>query len=133
QSAVFEDFGWQRPDWYMANGADRESAVAVEMAAVRNRVGVFDASSLGQVEITGPDAPAFLDRCYVSALSTLRPGRIRYTLMLKDDGVIFDDGVVARLGANYFLASPTSGNAEAVVDWLERWRQTEWPWMKVAI
>lgn len=132
-SAVFEDFGWERPDWYRCNGADREAAVAVEMEAVRQHVGVFDGSSLGKIEVTGPDAGAFLSRFYVSSMASLKPGRIRYSLMLKEDGVIFDDGVVACLAEDRYLASPTSGHAEAVAGWLERWRQTEWPSMRVAV
>jgi sarcosine oxidase subunit alpha len=133
QSAVFEDFGWQRPDWYRCNGESREAAVEAEMAAVRTRVGVFDGSTLGKIEVTGPDAAEFLSRFYVSNMATLKQGHVRYSVMLKDDGVIFDDGVVARLGENHFLASPTSGQADAVAAWLERWRQTEWPAMRVAI
>lgn len=131
--AVFEDFGWERPDWYRSNGADRESAVRVEMAAVRGSVGVFDGSSLGKIEVVGPDASGFLARFYVSNIATLKPGSIRYSLMLSEDGVIFDDGVVACLGENRFLAGPTSGNAEAVAAWFERWRQTEWPASRVSI
>jgi sarcosine oxidase subunit alpha len=103
------------------------------MIAVRNRVGVFDASPLGKVEVTGPDARVFLDRMVVSDLSTLAPGRARYTLMLEEDGVIFDDGVLGCLADDHFLAGPSSGNAEAVVEWLERWRQTEWPDLRVAL
>jgi sarcosine oxidase, subunit alpha len=133
QSAVFEDFGWERPDWYRCNGQDREASVGVEMAAVRTHVGVFDGSSLGKIEVTGPDAAEFLSRFYVSNMATLKPGRIRYSVMLKEDGVIYDDGVVACLAENYYLASPTSGHAEAVAAWFERWRQTEWPSMKVSI
>jgi sarcosine oxidase subunit alpha len=131
--AVFNDFGWDRPDWYRINGRDRESAVAVEMAAVRHAAGVFDASPLGKIEVTGPDAGAFLNRFYVSNLSTLKPGRVRYSVMLRDDGVVFDDGVVTCVADNHYIASPTSGQAEAVVAWFERWRQIEWPWMRVAI
>jgi sarcosine oxidase subunit alpha len=132
-SAVFDDFGWQRPDWYRSNGADREAAVAAEMSAVRTHVGVFDGSSLGKIEVTGPDAAAFLSRFYVSNMATLKKGRIRYSVMLKEDGVIFDDGVVSCLADNHYLASPTSGQAEAVAVWFERWRQTEWPSLKVAV
>ncbi len=132
-SAVFEDFGWERPDWYRGNGSNREEAVAIEMAAVRTRVGVFDGSSLGKIEVTGADAAAFLSRFYVSNMATLQPGRVRYSLMLKEDGVIYDDGVVACFDRNHYLASPTSGQAEAVAAWLERWRQTEWPSMKVSV
>ena len=133
RAAVFEDFGWERPDWYRCNGADREAAVKVEMAAVRSHVGVFDGSSLGKIEVTGPDAGEFLSRFYVSNMATLKPGYIRYSVMLKEDGVIYDDGVVACIAESHYLASPTSGHAEAVAAWLERWRQTEWPSMKVAI
>jgi sarcosine oxidase subunit alpha len=133
RAAVFEDVGWERPDWYRCNGADREAAVAVEMAAVREHVGVFDGSPLGKIEVTGPDAGAFLARFYVSNIATLKPGRVRYSVMLKDDGVIFDDGVVACLAPSHFLAGPTSANAEAVATWFERWRQIEWPSMRIAI
>ena len=132
-SAVFDDFGWERPDWYRCNGADREAAVAAEMAAVRTRVGVFDGSSLGKIEVTGTDAAEFLSRCYVSNLRTLKSGRVRYSLMLKEDGVIFDDGVVACLADGHYLASPTSGQADVVAAWFERWRQTEWPSLRVAV
>jgi sarcosine oxidase subunit alpha len=133
QSAVFDDFGWERPDWYRCNGANREAAVAAEIAAVRTHVGVFDGSSLGKIEVTGPEAAKFLSRLYVSNIATLKRGRVRYSVMLKEDGVIFDDGVVACLAENYYLASPTSGQADAVAAWFERWRQTEWPSMRVAI
>ena len=131
--AVVLDFGWERPDWYRSNGADRETAVRAEMASVRHGVGVFDSSSLGKIEVTGPDAAAFLARFYVSNMATLKPGRVRYSVMLREDGVIFDDGVVTCLAENHYLASPTSGNAEAVTAWFERWRQTEWPHSRVAI
>ena len=131
--AQFEDFGWQRPDWFTCNGADRETAVAAEMKAVRNAVGVYDASPLGKIEISGPDAREFINKFYVSNLATLKPGRIRYSVMCRDDGLIWDDGVVACIDDNLFLAGPTSGNAEQVGAWFERWHQTEWPDMRVSI
>lgn len=131
--AHFDDFGWERPDWFGTNGADREAAVAAEMHAVRNAVGVFDASPLGKIEICGPDARDFINRFYVSNLATLKPGKIRYSVMCRDDGIIFDDGVVACIDENYFLAGPTSGHAEAVGAWFERWRQTEWPNLSVSV
>src|ERR1700731_1752348 len=68
----------------------------------------------GKIEVTGPDAAEFLSRFYVSNMATLKPGRVRSSVMLKEDGVIYDDGVVACLAANHYLASPTSGQAEAV-------------------
>ena len=131
--AEVEDFGWKRPDWYRCNGDNREDSIAAEMRAVREKVGVFDASPLGKIEVVGPDAHEFLNKFYVSNLATLKPGRIRYSVMCHDDGIIFDDGVVTCIDENYFLAGPTSGNAEVVAAWFERWRQTEWPEMKVTI
>jgi sarcosine oxidase subunit alpha len=131
--AVMEDFGWERPDWYRSSVPDREAAVAEEMRAVREHVGIFDSSSLGKIEVTGPDAAAFLAKFYISNIATLKPGRARYSVMLREDGVIFDDGVVTCIAANHFLASPTSGNADAVAAWFERWRQAEWPTLEVAV
>ena len=131
--AEFEDFGWQRPDWYSSNHTDREAAVMIEMKAVREAVGVFDASPLGKIEVAGPDARDFINKFYVSNLATLKPGRIRYSVMCHDDGIIFDDGVVVCINDNLFLTGPTSGNAETVAAWFVRWRQTEWPGMRVAI
>src|SRR3984957_4811923 len=93
--AAIRDFGWERPDWYGFNGADREAAVENEMRTVREHVGVFDGSSLGKIEITGPDSPNFAARFYVPNMANLEPGRIRYSVMLREDGVIFDDGEVA--------------------------------------
>jgi sarcosine oxidase, subunit alpha len=131
--AVMVDFGWERPDWYQSNGTERELAVAAEMNAVRQHVGVFDGSSLGKIEVTGPDAAKFLARFYVSNIETLKPGRVRYSVMLREDGVVFDDGVVMCLAENHFLVNSTSGNASTVAAWFERWRQTEWPTMQVAV
>jgi sarcosine oxidase subunit alpha len=131
--AVMEDFGWERPNWYRCNGETSEAAVAAEMRAVREGAGIFDGSSLGKLEVTGPDAARFLARFYVSDIKTLRQGRIRYSVMMRDDGVVFDDGIVACVSQNHFLASPTSGNADTVAAWFERWRQTEWPGDRVAI
>ena len=131
--AAIGDFGWERPDWYRCNGEDREAAVAKEMRAVREHVGVFDGSSLGKIEITGPDARKFAAKFYVSNMANLEPGRIRYSLMLREDGVIFDDGVLTCIAENHFLAGTTSGNAEHVAAWFERWRQTEWPEWRVAV
>jgi sarcosine oxidase subunit alpha len=131
--AVMKDFGWERPDWYHSNGETRELAVQAEMRAVRHSVGVFDSSSLGKIEITGRDARRFLAKFYVSNMATLKPGRVRYSVMLREDGIIFDDGVVTCVGDNHFIASPTTGNADRVLGWFERWRQTEWPDSEVAV
>ncbi len=126
QSAVFEDVGlWKRPRWYPRGGESMREGVARECLAVRTAVGLFDASTLGKIEIAGPDAGPFLDRIYVNRFSDLPIGRCRYGVMCRDDGMVFDDGVTARLDEHLFLMTTTTGNAAAVLDWLEEWRQRQ--------
>jgi sarcosine oxidase subunit alpha len=130
--AIFEDVGqWKRP-WYFPKPAEsKEDAVRRECAAAREGVAVMDASTLGKIDIQGPDAAVFLDRIYTNMFSTLPEGQCRYGLMCKADGIVFDDGVTTRLGKNHFLMTTTTGNAARVLAWLEEWLQTEWPELKV--
>ena len=102
-----------------------------ECLAARNGVAITDASTLGKIDIQGPDAPVFLNRVYTNAWLKLPVGRCRYGLMLGEDGMVMDDGVTARLGENHYLMHTTTGNAAAIMAWLERWLQTEWPELKV--
>jgi sarcosine oxidase subunit alpha len=92
---------------------------------------MLDASTLGKIDIQGPDAAEFLNRIYINHWDTLKVGACRYGLMLHEDGMVFDDGVTARLGPQHFHMTTTSGNAAAVLAWLENWQQTEWPELKV--
>ena len=132
QGAVFEDVGqWKRPWYYPQPGESLHQAVERECRAVRTAVGVLDASTLGKIDIQGPDAVELLNRVYTNDWHTLDIGRCRYGLMLKEDGKVFDDGVTTRLGPQQFLMTTTTGNAAAVLAWLERWLQTEWPQMDV--
>jgi sarcosine oxidase subunit alpha len=130
--AVFENVGqWKRP-WYFPVGAETlDEAVARECLAVRERVGVMDASTLGKIEVVGPDAAAFLDRVYTNRMSTLAVGSIRYGLMLGLDGMVLDDGVAMRLAEDRYLLTTTTGGAAKVLDHLEEWLQTEWPELQV--
>ncbi len=130
--AVFEDVGqWKRP-WYFPKPGERmEDAVRRECVAAREGVAVMDASTLGKIDIRGPDAAFFLDRIYTNMFSTLPEGQCRYGLMCKADGIVFDDGVTTRLGKNHFLMTTTTGGAARVLAWLEEWLQTEWPELKV--
>ena len=130
--AVFEDVGqWKRP-WYFPKPGERmENAVRRECIAARSGVAVMDASTLGKIDIQGPDAAIFLDRIYTNMFSTLPEGQCRYGLMCKADGIVFDDGVTTRLGKNHFLMTTTTGGAARVLAWLEEWLQTEWPDLKV--
>ncbi|NQW01167.1 MAG: sarcosine oxidase subunit alpha family protein [Rhodospirillales bacterium] len=128
----WEDVGqWKRPWYYPKDGESMADAVNRECLAARNAVALLDASTLGKIDIQGPDAAEFLNRIYTNAWSGLAIGRCRYGLMLKEDGMVFDDGVTTRLGENHFLMTTTTGNAAAVLGWLEEWLQTEWPELKV--
>src|SRR5690606_7442586 len=94
--AVFENVGqWRRAWYYPRAGEDLHAAVAREVLAVREAVGLLDASTLGKIDIQGPDAAEFLNRIYTNAWSKLAVGRCRYGLMLKEDGMVMDDGVTA--------------------------------------
>jgi sarcosine oxidase, subunit alpha len=132
RGAVFEDVGqWKRPWYFPRDGESMRDAVLRECAAVRTGVGIIDATTLGKIEVVGPDAAAFLDRMYSNAMSTLRVGRIRYGLMLGLDGMVFDDGVAMRLADDRYLVSTTTGAAARVLDRFEEWLQTEWPHLRV--
>ncbi|MEH0530296.1 sarcosine oxidase subunit alpha family protein [Streptomyces stelliscabiei] len=130
--ALFENVGqWKRPWYYPQDGEDMESAVLRECAAARDGVAFMDASTLGKIDVQGPDAAVFLDRLYTNMMSTLKVGMIRYGVMCRLDGMLFDDGTVIRLAQDRFLVTTTTGNAAAVLDWMEEWLQTEWPDLKV--
>lgn len=130
--AKFEEVGqWMRP-WYFPRGKETmHEAVQRECRAVRESVGILDASTLGKIEIQGKDAREFLNRLYTNAWTKLDVGKCRYGLMCKDDGMVMDDGVTACLGENHFHMTTTTGGAAAVLDWLELWHQTEWPELEV--
>lgn len=137
QGAEFEDVGqWKRPWYYPRKRADggletMAEAVARECRAVREGVGILDASTLGKIDIQGPDAREFLGRIYTNKWQKLAPGRVRYGLMCGDDGMVMDDGTTSCLAENHFLMTTTTGNAAPVLEWLELWHQTEWPELEV--
>ncbi|HEX2235312.1 MAG TPA: glycine cleavage T C-terminal barrel domain-containing protein [Actinomycetota bacterium] len=129
--AVFENVGqWKRPWYFPRPGDDMEAAVARECLAVRTGAGIMDASTLGKVEVVGPDAAEFLDRMYTNKMSSLAVGSIRYGMMLGVDGMVLDDGVAMRLGEDRFLFTTTTGGAARVLDHCEEWLQTEWPHLR---
>jgi sarcosine oxidase subunit alpha len=132
--ALIQEFGeWLRPVVYLKGGKTREASVQREALQVRRSAGLLDGSSLGKIEVHGPDAGVFLDRFYINDLTTLKPYRARYGLMLKETGIIFDDGTVVMLAPDRYLITTTSSNAGRVAQWLEEWRQCEWPALRVAI
>jgi sarcosine oxidase, subunit alpha len=132
RGAVFENVGqWKRPHYFPRAGEEMARAVARECLAVRNAAGALDATTLGKIEVVGPDAPTFLDRMYTNRMSNLAIGSIRYGFMLGVDGMVFDDGVAMRLAEDRYLVTTTTGGAAAVLDRFEEWLQTEWPDLRV--
>jgi sarcosine oxidase subunit alpha len=130
--AMFEDVGqWKRPWYYPRAGESLDEAVNRECLAVRASVGILDASTLGKIELRGPDAARFLEMIYTNNWMKLEVGKGRYGFMLGEDGMVMDDGVTIRLGEDHFLMHTTTGGAAGVLAWMERWLQTEWPEMQV--
>jgi sarcosine oxidase subunit alpha len=118
--------GWQRPEYYRLPGASRAQCIAAEVRAVREGAGLIDVSTLGKIEIFGPDAGAFLDRIYTGSFSDLRVGMTRYGLLLDEAGIVRDDGVIARLADQHYYFTTTTGGAANVYRelllWNTRWR-----------
>ncbi|MFM0340016.1 sarcosine oxidase subunit alpha family protein [Paraburkholderia fungorum] len=132
--AAFEDVGnWKRPWYYPKPGEDMHAAVARESLAVRTGVGILDASTLGKIDIQGPDSVKLLNWVYTNPWRKLEVGKCRYGLMLDENGMIFDDGVTVRLADQHYVMTTTTGGAARVLTWLERWLQTEWPDLRVRL
>lgn len=130
--AVFEPVGQWRRAWYFPKGGETmDQAVKRECAATRNSVGIFDASTLGKIEVVGPDAVEFMNRMYTNPWTKLAAGRCRYGLLLGDDGFIRDDGVIGRLSQDRFHVTTTTGGAARVLNMMEDYLQTEWPDLNV--
>ena len=126
--AVFEPVSlWRRARYFPQTGEDMDAAVARECKATRTSIGIQDASTLGKIEVVGPDAAEFLNRMYTNLWTKLGVGRCRYGLMLGEDGYIFDDGVVGRLAEDRFHVTTTTGGAPRVMASMEDFLQTEWP------
>jgi sarcosine oxidase subunit alpha len=130
--AVYENVGqWKRPRYFPVGDEDMDAAVARETRALRTGVGVLDASTLGKIDVRGPDAGVFLDRMYTNRISNLKIGSIRYGFMLGLDGMVFDDGVAMRIAEDHYVCTTTTGGAAAVMDRFEEWLQTEWTDLRV--
>ncbi len=128
----FEIVGqWLRPWYFPEDDEDIDAAVVRECIATRKSVGMMDASTLGKIDVQGPDSLTFLERIYTHNIGKMKVGRCVYGIMLGEDGMIMDDGVMARLGEQHFYLTTTTGGAAAVMSWLELWLQTEWPELQV--
>ena len=135
QKATFVEVGnWLRTQWVPKAGeTEWRQSVDREVLATRRSVGICDVTTLGKIDIQGTDAGAFLDRVYANTFSTLSVGKCRYGLMLREDGIVFDDGTTARMGENEYVMTTTTANAVTVFRHLEFCRQCLWPDMDVQL
>ena len=117
---------WLRPWYYEWAGRDVGTAYIEEMRHVRRAVGISDVSSLGKIEIVGPDTGKFLDRIYANNFSSLAVGKARYGVMLNDDGTVLDDGTTSRFGPHRYFMTTTTAQAGEVMSWIEFLLQTAW-------
>lgn len=118
--AQFVDAGeWLRATHFPQGDETLQQSTDREVRIVRQNAGFCDVSTLGKIDVQGPDAAAFLDFIYANTISSLAPGRVRYALMLREDGFAFDDGTVARLSDTHFLLTTTTGNAARVLRHLD--------------
>jgi sarcosine oxidase subunit alpha len=133
QGATFVEAGpWLRAQWFARAGeTEWLQTVSREVKATRSSVGVCDVSTLGKIDIRGPDAGTFLDHVYVNTFSALPVGKVRYGLMLREDGIVMDDGTSARLASDHYVMSTTTANAAKVMQHLEHGRQVLWPELDV--
>ncbi len=130
--AVFVETGlWMRSSWFPREGEDWLAAASREVLATRERVGLCDVSTLGKIDVQGKDAAEFLNRLYCNTFSTLDVGKARYGLMLREDGIVFDDGTTSRLAADHFLMTTTTANAARVMSHMEFCHQAHWPELDV--
>ncbi|MGB3415889.1 MAG: sarcosine oxidase subunit alpha [Mesorhizobium sp.] len=124
---------WHRPQIYGLPGETVEQAYVREVKASRGTAGIVDVSTLGKIAVQGPDAAEFLDRVYTNLFSTLPVGKARYGLMLREDGIAFDDGTTWRLGEHDFLMTTTTANAGKVMQHLEYFLDVIWPELRVTV
>lgn len=133
QGAVFVEAGpWMRAQWYPKAGeAHWRQSVDREAKAVRSGVGICDVTTLGKIDVQGKDAGEFLNRVYANMMGTLKVGKVRYGLMLREDGILYDDGTCARLGENQYVVTTTTANAGLVYQRMEFAHQCLWPELEV--
>ena len=134
RGALFEQFGnWVRPAAYPLSGESLEAAAQREAGTVRRSAGLLDGSPLGKLEIYGPDAAHFLDLMYLGTMSNLKPGQARYGLLLNENGIVVDDGIVARLGPVHYWVNTTSAGVERTAAAFEEWLQCEYTQLRVLV
>ena len=134
RGAVMDDAGlWKRPLGYPRPGEDRMQWARREASLVRTGVATCDVSTLGKIDVQGPDSAEFLERLYVNRWKSLAVGKARYGIMLRDDGFVYDDGTTSRLGEQRYLMTTTTSNASSVLSHLEYHLQFVWPDLRVNV
>ena len=130
--AVFVETGlWMRSSWFPHAGEDWLASAAREVVATRNNVGICDVSTLGKIDVQGKDAGVFLDKLYCNTFSTLAVGKARYGLMLREDGIVTDDGTTSRLAEDHYVMTTTTANAAKVMAQMEFAHQALFPELDV--
>ena len=130
--AVFVEAGqWVRPQYYPKPGEGVMEAIYRESKQVRETAGICDVSTLGKIEVFGPDAGEFLNKLYINGFKLLAPGKARYGVMLREDGYVFDDGTTSRLADDHYFMTTTTANAARVLAHMEHASQVLWPELDV--
>ena len=128
QGAVFVETGlWMRSSWFPREGEDWLASASREVLATRGAVGICDVSTLGKIDVQGKDAGQFLDKLYCNTFSTLAVGKARYGLMLREDGIVYDDGTTSRLAEDHYVMTTTTANAAKVMAQMEFAHQALFP------
>jgi sarcosine oxidase, subunit alpha len=135
KKAVFEDVGqWRRPWYFKKNDSESmHQAVQRESKQTRETAGILDGSTLGKIEIKGKDALEFMNLMYTNPFTKMKPMTARYALMLGEDGMIKDDGIVCKINDTHFISTTTSSGAPKVLSDMEEYLQTEWPHLQVYV
>ena len=133
QGAIFVDAGpWKRAQWFARPGErDWLDTVNREVTMTRYGVGICDVSTLGKIDVHGPDAGTLLDRLYINTFSTLPIGKARYGIMLREDGFVMDDGTTTRFAEDRFFVTTTTANAAKIMQHIDYARQVLWPELDV--
>lgn len=134
KGGVFVEAGlWLRSQYFPQPGETMQDAINREVTTVRSRVGFCDVSTLGKIDLQGPDAVTFLNRVYCNGFSKLPIGKARYGLMLREDGIVLDDGTVSRLGDHHYFVTTTSAEFDTVLSHLEHCHQVLWPELDIVL
>jgi sarcosine oxidase subunit alpha len=134
KGASFVEAGaWKRARFFPRDGENMGKAADREVRNVRSNVGMVDVSTLGRIDVQGPDAAEFLNRVYINGWKRLAVGKARYGVMLREDGLVLDDGTTSRLGEQHYLMTSTTGQAAKVLTHLEFCLQALWPELDVNV